>query len=171
MKKTGLIVVACILLTASVVWAGSNEFGVNCQAHMMKVENCGSAEGQITCVDVIVKWNDAYLSNADCEGNVSPEPKSYIGSGAWITNHQRINVIDVNGIEKKGEYFVKVVAVPNGAELGYGIWYTEDGSEIGPAANGFPEGFAIILETSSFSGSGQQGILYLSPYHAGLGAF
>ena len=45
-------------------------------------------------VDLLMKWNDAWISNKDCDGDgllVLDRHygfDSYIGSGAWLTNHQ-----------------------------------------------------------------------------------
>lgn len=47
-------------------------------------------------------------------------------------------------------------------------WYAADGSKIGPTIWGE---FAIIQEVSNDTGTGDHGILYLSPYSAGLGRF
>ena len=55
-----------------------------------------------------MKWNDAWLSNKDRDGDGKLDRHwgydSYIGSGAWLTNHQKVN----------GEwvYYVKIVAKP-----------------------------------------------------------
>ena len=41
---------------------------------------------------LMMKWNDAWLSNKDCDGDGALDRHyghdSYIGSGAWLTNHQ-----------------------------------------------------------------------------------
>jgi len=58
---------------------------------------------------LMMKWNDAWLSNKDCndDGKLDrPDDfNSYIGSGAWVTNHQ-------SGTDEDGHwtYFVKIVA-------------------------------------------------------------
>ena len=43
-------------------------------------------------VNLLMKWNDAWLSNKDCGGDGLLDRHyglaSYIGSGAWTTNHQ-----------------------------------------------------------------------------------
>ena len=106
-----------------------------------------------------MKWNDAWLSNKDCNNDdVLDRPShpdfggTYIGSGAWCTNHQR------------GEdwvYFVKIVAAPADANLVDGIWYAADGTEIGPV---IWSQFAIIQQVDSGLGP-----TYLSPSGPGLG--
>jgi len=81
-----------------------------------------------------MKWNDAWLSNKDCDGDGKLDrPANYIGSGAWETNHQSGVYTDTNtGNECKWNYFVKIIAVPADAEKTDGIWYTSGGVEIGP---------------------------------------
>jgi hypothetical protein len=104
-----------------------------------------------------MKWNDAWLSNKDCNiDGVLDRPYPYIGSGAWCTNHQR------------GEdwvYFVKIVAAPGDAYVvdygDYAIWYTADGTEIGEEIWG---AFAIIQQVES-----GEGATYVSPSGPGLG--
>ena len=107
-----------------------------------------------------MKWNDAWLSNKDCDGDGKLDRHygfdSYIGSGAWETNHMR-------GEDEDGKwvYFVKIVAVPEDAYSDGGIWYTADGTEIGPVIWGE---FAIIQEVSS-----GEGATYVSPSGPGFG--
>ncbi len=111
---------------------------------------------------VNMKWNDAWLSNRDCDGDVVGLLDrhygfaSYIGSGAWLTNHMR-------GEDEDGKwvYFTKIVAAPADANLVGGIWYTADGTEIGPVIWG---SFATIQEVESGIGA-----YYVSPSGPGFG--
>ncbi len=109
---------------------------------------------------VEMKWNDAWLSNKDCNGDGKLDRHfgfaSYIGSGAWETNH----MWGGEGADKYS-YFVKIVAAPADAYKTAGVWYTADGSEIGPDIWGE---FAIIQEV-------EQGVLYKSPTSAGFGFY
>jgi hypothetical protein len=112
-------------------------------------------------INVMMKWNDAWLSNKDCDGDGLLDRhfgfSSYIGSGAWLTNHMR-------GEGEAGDdwtYFVKIVAVPEDAHKDGGIWYDADGTEIGPVIWG---SFAIIMEVESGVGA-----IYVSPSGPGLG--
>lgn len=111
-------------------------------------------------VQLQMKWNDAWLSNTDCDGDGKLDRHygfdSYIGSGAWLTNHQKGE--DEDG---KWAWFVKIVAGPGDAYLDGGIWYTADDTEIGPVIWGQ---FAIIQEVLS-----GEGVVYLSPAGPGLG--
>jgi hypothetical protein len=64
----------------------------------------------------MMKWNDAWLSNKDCNDDGKLDRHygfdSYIGSGAWETNHQSGTYIGDDGKEHKWTYFVKIVAKP-----------------------------------------------------------
>jgi hypothetical protein len=142
---------------------GYDEFGYNYQAHMFNGRYCDYdrvAGGSYCDVTLVMKWNDAWLSNKDCDGDGKLDRHygfaSYIGSGAWCTNHQRG---EDDG--QKWTYFVKIVAVPADAEAVGGIWYTADGTEIGPSIWG---AFAIIQEVESGTGA-----TYVSPSGPGFG--
>ena len=63
---------------------------------------------------------------------------------------------------------MKIVAAPADATLAGGIWRAADGTEIGPA---IWNEFAIIQEVYNDTGTGDHGVLYLSPYSAGFGKF
>jgi hypothetical protein len=113
-------------------------------------------------IDLGMKWNDAWLSNTDCDGDGKLDRHhgyaSYIGSGSWETNHMK------GGSGKdKWVYFTKIVSVPADALLDDGTWYTADGTEIGPNIWGQ---FATIQEVESGSGA-----TYVSPAGPGFGKF
>lgn len=111
-------------------------------------------------IKLIMKWNDAWLSNKDCDGDGKLDRyyghESYIGSGACLTNH-------MSGGQGKDKwtYFTKIVAVPSDAVLDGGVWYTADGEEIGPVIWG---AFATIQEVESGLGA-----TYVSPSGPGFG--
>ena len=142
---------------------GYDEFGYNYQAHMFNGRYCDYDRvigGAYCDVKLVMKWNDAWLSNKDCDGDGKLDRHrgyaSYIGSGAWCTNHQ-------SGEDdgQKWTYFVKIVAAPADAYTAGGKWYAADGTEIGPVIWG---SFAIIQEVYSGEGAG-----YVSPSGPGLG--
>jgi hypothetical protein len=142
---------------------GYDEFGYNYQAHMFNGRYCDYDRvlgGAYCDVKLVMKWNDAWLSNRDCDGDGKLDRHrgyaSYIGSGAWCTNHQSGE--DENG---KWTYFVKIVAAPANAYTAGGIWYAADGTEIGPVIWG---SFAIIQQVVS-----GEGATYVSPSGPGLG--
>jgi hypothetical protein len=111
-------------------------------------------------VQLMMKWNDAWLSNRDCVGDGKLDRHfgfdTYIGSGAWLTNHQR-------GEDEDGKwvYFTKIVAAPADAEVDDGMWYAADGTEIGPVIWG---SFASIQKVLSGMGA-----YYVSPSGPGFG--
>jgi len=87
------------LLTSAgdVITPGYDEWGYNYQAHMFNGGYCDAYRDAAWCqewkdVELIMKWNDAWLSNKDCDGDGLLDRHygfdSYIGSGAWETNHQ-----------------------------------------------------------------------------------
>ena len=118
-----------------------------------------------------MKWNDAWLSNKDCDGDGLLDRyygfDSYIGSGAWLTNHQS-GSYELEGETIKWNYFVKIVAAPADAVLDGGVWYTADGTEIGPVIWG---AFAIIQQVENDPGAGLHGLQYLSDASAGFGFY
>lgn len=125
---------------------GYDQFGYNYQAHMFNGRYCDYdrvSGGDFCDVNLMMKWNDAWLSNKDCSGDGKLDRHysypSYIGSGAWLTNHD-------TGVNEDGgtwTYFVKIVAVPADATLSGGVWYAADGTEIGPEIWG---AFAVIQQ-------------------------
>jgi len=123
-------------------------------------------------VNLVMKWNDAWISNKDCDGDGKLDRyygfDSYIGSGAWETNHQSGTYVNDEGKECKWVDFVKIVAVPSDAELSGGVWYNADGIEIGPDIWGQ---FAIIQEVWNDPCQGLHGIYYLSPAGPGFGKY
>lgn len=153
---------------------GFDEFGYNYQALIFNGRYCDYDRvlGGDSCdVDLIMKWNDAWLSNESCDGDYLLDRHhgypSYIGSGAWLTNHMR-GEYDDNGKKCKWTYFVKIVAVPSGATLNGGVWFTTDGTEIGPAIWG---SFATIQSVYNDPCDGYHGIEYLSPAGPGFGQY
>ena len=122
-------------------------------------------------VKLTMKWNDAWLSNKDCDGDGSLDRHygfdSYIGSGAWETNHQW-DSYELDGKECKWVYFTKIVAVPDDAILEDGIWHAADGTEIGPVIWGE---FATIQSIYNDPCGGYHGVEYLSPAGPGFGKY
>ncbi len=121
--------------------------------------------------DLQMKWNDAWLSNKDCDGDGLLDRHfgfdSYIGSGAWLTNHMS-GEYEVNGEICSWNYFVKIVAAPADAYVDGDYWYAVDGTEIGEVIWGE---FAIIQVVSNDPCAGEHGRQYVSPDHAGLGGW
>jgi len=159
-----------------VITTGYDEWGYNYEAHMFNGGYCESYRNAAWCepyadIDLIMKWNDAWLSNKDCDGDGKLDRHygydSYIGSGAWLTNHQS-GKVEANGKLRKWTYFCKIVAVPSDATVTDNYWYTADGIQIGPVIWG---AFAIIQQVSNDPSNGEHGILYKSPAGPGFGIY
>ncbi len=162
--------------TGDTITTGYDEWGYNYQAHMFHGMYCEFDGNRNDCAtntdELIMKWNDAWLSNKDCDGDSYLDRHfgfaSYKGSGAWLTNHQSGYVQLDNGKWKKWLYFVKIVAVPMDAQFINGYWYTADGTEIGYA---IWNDFAVVEEIYNDPSAGVHGILYKSPTSCGLAQF
>ena len=161
----------------SLIETGFDQWGYNYQAHIFNGMYCDAYRDADWCqpykdVDLMMKWNDAWLSNEDCDGDSKLDRHygyvSYIGSGAWLTNHQKGAYVDENGKTCKWNYFVKIVAAPEDAYAEDGFWYTAGGVEIGPAIWG---AFAIIEQIENDPCAGIHGMQYVSPDHPGLGGW
>lgn len=167
------------LLTSdeAVVTTGFDQWGYNYQAHMFNGGYCDAYRNAPWCQaykedNLIMKWNDAWLANVDCDGDDLLDRHygydSYIGSGAWETNHQKGSYMDANGQTCNWEYFVKIVAAPVGAYKSNGFWYTADDSEIGSVIWGE---FAVIQEVLNDPCGGAQGLLYKGDAPTGFGFY
>jgi len=159
-----------------IITTGYDEWGYNYQAHMFNGGYCEAYRNATWCesyadIDLIMKWDDAWLSNKDCDGDGLLDRHygyaSPIGSGAWLTNHQS-GKVEVNGKLRKWTYFCKIVAVPSDATKSDGYWYTVDGIEIGPVIWG---AYAITQQVSNDPSNGEHGIRYKSPAGPGLGIY
>jgi len=159
-----------------VITVGFDEWGYNYQAHLFNGFYCDSYRDAGWCqaykdVRLMMKWNDAWLSNKDCDGDGLLDRHygfdSYIGSGAWLTNHQS-GTYELEGEVIKWNYFVKIVAAPADASMVDGVWYAADGTEIGAEIWG---AFAIIQQIENDPGIGAHGAQYISPAGPGFGKY
>jgi hypothetical protein len=166
------------LLTSAneVIKTGYDKWGYNYQARKFRGGYCDAYRDAEWCqewdgVDLIMKWNDAWLSNKDCTDDGLLDRyyghSSYIGSGAWLTNHQKGYYWD-NGRKCRFSYFVKIVAAPADASLVGGDWYAADGTLIGEEIWG---AFAIIQQVEYDRCTGARGQQFVSPYGAGFGKY
>lgn len=166
------------LLTSDgqVITTGYDQWGYNYQAHMFNGLYCDAYRDAAWCqpyadVRLMMQWNDAWLSNQDCDGDGLLDRHygfpSYIGSGAWLTNHQS-GEYEMDGRTCQWTYFVKIIAAPADATLEDGVWYAADGTEIGPVIWGQ---FAIIQQVENDPCAGIHGLQYVSPDHAGFGGW
>jgi len=156
---------------------GFDDWGYNYQGRMFKGGYCDSYRDALWCqefadVKLAMKWNDAWISNKDCDGDYLLDRhygyESYIGSGAWLTNHQSGEYIGDDGEMCPWFYFVKIVAAPEKAYTDNGNWFTEDGIEIGPVIWGV---FAIIQQVENDSCLSLNGVQYHSPNGPGFGQY
>jgi hypothetical protein len=157
-----------------VITPGYDQWGYNYQAYIFNGGYCDAYRDAAWCqpykdVELIMKWNDAWLSNKDCNDDGLLDRHyglaSYIGSGAWLTNYQA-GEYELDGQTCVWNYFVKIVAAPADANAVGGIWYAADGTEIGPVIWG---SFAIIQQVENDPCAGIHGLQYVSPDHAGFG--
>ncbi|HLC63644.1 MAG TPA: hypothetical protein VJJ21_04995 [Candidatus Nanoarchaeia archaeon] len=101
----------------TVIPLGYDKWGYNYQADMFNGYYCDAYRDAAWCqqwkdVKLAMKWNNAWLSNQDCNGDGKLDRHygytTYVGSGAWLTNHQ-------SGLNPDGSQwndFVKIVAKP-----------------------------------------------------------
>lgn len=161
----------------TVLTPGYDDFGYNYEAHMFNGPMACYTRDATACAgadpdhDLVMKWNDAWVSNQDCDGDGKLDrPANYKGSGAWCTNHESgiVFVEDSKGAlkAKKWTYFVKIVAVPADAFLSDGSFFTSDGTLIGTAIWG---AFAIVEEIYNDPSAGSHGRLHSDPVNPGLG--
>ena len=155
---------------------GFDDWGYNYQGNLFNGYYCDSYRDAAWCqpykdIKLMMKWNDAWLSNKDCDGDGLLDRHygfdSYIGSGAWLTNHQS-GEYDLDEETCKWNYFVKIVAAPADAYAEGGIWYTADGVEIGAVIWG---AFAIVQQVENDDCAGLHGLQYKSPFTSGLGVY
>lgn len=156
-----------------VITPGYDKWGYNYQALMFNGLYCDSYRDAAWCqpykdVKLMMKWNDAWLSNKDCNGDGLLDRSSpYKGSGAWLTNHQS-GEYEQDGETCKWNYFVKIVAAPADAVKDSGVWYTADGTEIGPVIWG---SFAIIQQVENDPCAGLNGLQFNGEAPTGFGYY
>jgi hypothetical protein len=113
--------------------------------------------------ELIMKWNDAWLSNKDCDMDGLLDRhlaySSYSGSGAWLTHHQGGTYAAPNNANRtcRWTYFVKIVAAPTDATLTNAVSCDSSGDVIGPAIWG---AFAVVQEVHDDPCAGAQGLSY-----------
>ncbi len=134
---------------------------------------------QYRSTDIAMKWNDAWLSNKDCDNDGVLDRHygypTYTGSGAWLTNHESWTVT-VNGKDYNADDFIKIVANPVDAVIinppegyfGEGIVYQATGKKIGDQIWGE---FAVIQYVLNDKSTGDHGIRIKSQVASGFGKF
>jgi hypothetical protein len=133
-----------------VITPGFDDWGYNYQAHFFFGDYCDASRDAASCpfegVDLTMKWNDAWLSNKDCDGDGLLDRhtgfETFRGSGAWLLNLMH-DSYELEGRQCHWFALTKMVAAPLDAELVDGVWYDDDGEEIGPA---IWDDFAIVKD-------------------------
>lgn len=168
------------LLTSAgdVITPGYDQWGYNYQAMMFNGYYCDAYRDAAWCQPYVedhlsMKWNAAWLSNVDCDGDDKLDRHfgfaSYIGSGAWLTNHMYGTYEGEAGELCDWDYFVKIVAAPDDATLQGGNWFAADGTLIGPAIWGE---FALIQEVANDPcDSFEDGVLFKNEAPTGFGFY
>lgn len=123
-------------------------------------------------IDLVMKWNDAWIANQDCDGDGYLDRHygfpTYQGSGAWETVHMA-STYEQDGRVCRWKESAKIIAVPADAVNVSGVWYTSAGTLIGPAEWGSSSPFALIQDVLNDPCSGLHGVQFVSPAHPGLG--
>jgi hypothetical protein len=148
---------------------GFDKYGYNYQAQIYSGEPYPNSEEWADWF-LLSKWNDAWLSTKDCDDDGLLDSRygyeSYRGSGAWVTNHWKHSYISEDGKKCNVTIFSKYIAVPEGAYLENGFYYTADGIEIGEYTF---DDFALIQKIVNDPCNGMNGLQYKSPNNPGLG--
>ena len=153
MKRLLFVLVLAILMFITAAGAsakppegtGFDVWGYNYQAHIFNGMFCDAYFNAPECqpfrdVHLLLKWNDAYLSNQDRDGDGQLDIHwgypSYIGSGAWVSNLQRGTYLGADGTEQRWEYFVRVVAKQTADTVCDEVW--DDFCIVQEVSNGLP---------------------------------
>jgi hypothetical protein len=119
---------------------GYDQWGYNYQAHMFNGWYDNYARPQIPATggdSLMMAWNDAWLSNKSCDGNLTLDrPSTYRGSGAWLTNHASGTY---DGHNVTGSY---VVAFELGGTYNHDLSLTVNNGQV-TGAGSYPAGSAI----------------------------
>jgi len=172
------------LLTSGgeLIKTGYDEWGYNYQAMMFNGMYCDSYRDAAWCqpykdVALMMKWNDAWLSNRDCGGDELLDRHygfdNYIGSGAWLTNHQSgeyegevisWNIVGnwVIDVDYNGNHYIHDMTVDSQAEdgslLGNGDYPSTGPYTINWTLTGSVTGSDVTL-VLDYSGSSYEAIL------------
>lgn len=127
--------------------------------------------------DVAMKWNDAWLANSDCDGDGKLDRHygfpTYVGSGAWLTNHNGWTV-SVGDREKQASEFIKIVAKPLAATTSSPAGYFGEGTVyVGGRYMGDQlwGDFAVIQYVLNDPSNGQHGLRFMGGINAGFGSW
>ena len=121
------------------VTSGMNERGYDYELQKFEGSYCQTLANPEQCafegVALTMLWNDAWLSDEDCDGDSYLDRHrgfaSYRGSGAELTNIMR-GAIEQNGEICDWHYVYWISAAPSDATLTNGVWYASSGEKLGP---------------------------------------
>ena len=150
------------------ITTGFNDEGYNYQAQTYSGEPYPGGEWAGWYLNS--KWNDAWLSTQDCDGDGLLDSRygydSYQGSGAWKTEHWTYKHTDADGKLCTVKIYKKIIAVPLDAVLVNRIYYDAGQNEIGQY---ILPGFALVQSIYNDPCGGENGVYYKSPGPIGLG--
>lgn len=162
-----------------VAMIGSDEWGYNYQAKEFNGPYCYSYRTEEACSPVSeptlkMKWNDAFLSNKDCDGDGALDQhygfETYQGSGAWLIMNIRVKAEEGGAICDSNQ-ILKIQAVPMDAVYDRGTWYTADGEEIGRRFGEGGYGLALTQMIHNDACEDKHGVQYANDIPGGLGVF
>lgn len=120
------------------ITTGASDWGYNYQAHRFSGEYCLANELEKECPPgepyLKMRWNDAWVSNKDCDGDFRLDTHygfpSYRGSDAWLLMEQDGEDV-IDGAPCDWTLDMELLAVPLEATLQGDFWVMPDGEEVG----------------------------------------
>lgn len=120
---------------------GYDQWGYNYEAHMFNgwYDNYSRPQDMVSSGDrLMMKWNDAWLSNKSCDGNDKLDrPTEVKGSGAWLTNHASGTYED-DTYNVTADYVVEFEY--QGGYWNHDLMLTEDSTGALTGSGGYPSG-------------------------------
>ena len=136
---------------------GVDEWGYNFEKHSFEGKYCDSYHNADWCKewadeDLKMRWNDAWLSNEDCDydGNLD-RPSEWVGSGAWLVMFRSGSYIDESGVLHQWSRHLRVQAIPEGAYLEEGIWYGKNGQKLGNKYFSPEWGYVLMITIDTYT--------------------
>jgi hypothetical protein len=124
--------------TGEPITLGFDEWGYTYQARLVWGSSCDAAYDAAWCqqsdAGLVMTWNDAWLSNRDCDGDGLLDRHygfpSYRGSDARLTN-TLTGSYELDGRRCPWLERTLIVAAPVDAQLIDDVWYDAQGDELG----------------------------------------
>ncbi len=124
-----------------VITVGPDDWGYNYAEHEFSGTYCDATRGapcptEYEAVGLYMEWNDAWLSNRDCDGDGLLDRHfgfaSYRGTDASITNEMTDYYFTEAGNFCGWLYKFRAEAAPLDASVVDGVYYSAAGDELGP---------------------------------------